>query len=139
MKCMHCIMSQASGIGRIVQVACKSLGDGVESTQATAQGADPEDAGLIYEKRGDVIRRQGGGALRIVTEDGENVAVVPIEPLIRPEPQEALFILEKGLDDRLRRAASDKENIDKAHIPLLSLEWFCTPRAKHKNKKCYLY
>lgn len=105
---------------RVVTIACELFRARIEPVQSTAQGANPEETRLIFEECGDGVSRQRGGIFRIVAVDGEAVAIVLVESLLRPQPQESQPILKHSLHDGLRGAGIGERNLHEADIPLLS-------------------
>ena len=84
-------------------------GGGVEAVQSTAFGSHPELPLPVHQKALDGIVGQRAGLVRIMDEDLERVAVVPIQALLHSQPDEAIAVLHDGADARLRLAVFEGE------------------------------
>src|SRR6476660_1371336 len=70
---------------------------------------DPQLAASGLEERCELAGGDRGRIERVVAEDDELIAVVAIEPVLRPEPHEATTVLHDGRDDVLGEAVGDRE------------------------------
>jgi hypothetical protein len=76
--------------------------DRIETRDIVRIGSDPEPPGLVLCQRGDETFRQAARVFRLVLEDAEAVAVVTMQAALGRDPDEALAILQQGVDRVLR-------------------------------------
>ena len=86
-------MAETERVGWVGDESFECVAARQESVEPASFGADPDIAGGVLEQRPDPAGRQRGRVLWVVTEHGEVVAVVPVQPILGAEPQEPLTVL----------------------------------------------
>ncbi len=66
----------------------------------------------VFQESSDVAAREGGRVEGVMTVDREARPVIPVEPVLRAHPHEALPVLEKGVDGVLGQAVLDREVVE---------------------------
>ena len=114
------IIAQAEGVLGIMTVPGKGLRLGIESIEARI-GADPQLSGSVFIKGSDPVAGYRFRVTHIVFVIGEAIAVVLVEAVFRPEPQEPLAVLEHAFY-RIDRQAVRDGNPFNGNVLLLGVE-----------------
>ena len=85
----------------------KSVTIAIVSIQTSTVCPDPQIAARVLEETIDVIVRNGERVTDIVAIDLKRVAVKPVQAILRPQPQEALMILDDATNLRLGQTLID--------------------------------
>ena len=82
----------------------KLAGVPIESIQPAAIRCDPQLASLILRQRPDIVGAEAVGIAGSVSINREVVAIISIQAVLRPEPHEAVTILQDAVDRALAEA-----------------------------------
>jgi hypothetical protein len=106
---VNVISGNAFAIRFVMRVGVKGAMKIVKHIQPAAAGTDPDISGFVLADARDHVMAQATGIFFIIFINLEFVAVVPVQPTIGPDPNEAFLILKYAINIIMQQTVFSRE------------------------------
>jgi len=126
----YLIIAEAAWGGGVMAVVVKGGSLRIQPVDSPAEGTDPERPVPVLMQCPYFIVRKGGRIGKLVLKNRESVSVIPVQPVLRPDPHEAVPVLNDVMNRSLRKPVLERE-MPKAQIRRLGRETGVAHQYRH--------